>query len=174
MILKSILLMNESQFINQFEIVQPKMYRLAKRLLTSEDLAKDAVQEVMLKLWTKKDQLYKVNNPEAYAMTMIKNYAYDILKSKKHHHLELVQEHVSDSSENAEEKLEKKQSLALLEKALAQMNHKDKTIIQLREIERFEFDQIAEVLEMTPINVRVSLSRARKKLHKKMKIILTQ
>ncbi|MGO3238490.1 MAG: RNA polymerase sigma factor, partial [Psychroflexus halocasei] len=39
------------------------MYRLAKRLLTSEDLAKDAVQEVMLKLWTKKDQLYKVNNP---------------------------------------------------------------------------------------------------------------
>lgn len=54
------------------------------------------------------------------------------------------------------------------------MNHKDKTIIQLREIERFEFDQIAEVLEMTPINVRVSLSRARKKLHKKMKIILTQ
>lgn len=118
MILKSILLMNESQFINQFEIVQPKMYRLAKRLLTSDDMSKDAVQEVMLKLWTKKDQLYKVNNPEAYAMTMIKNYAYDILKSKKHHHLELVQEHVSDSSENAEEKLEKKQSLALLEKAV--------------------------------------------------------
>lgn len=174
MILKSAATMNESQFLNHFKNAQPKMYRLAKRLLKSDDLAQDAVQEVMLKLWMKKDQLSEINNSEAYAMTMIKNYAYDILKSKRHNHLELVQEGVSDSDENAEEKLEKKQSLALLEKALDQMSYKDKTIIQLREIERFEFDQIAEILEMTPVNVRVSLSRARKKLHEKMKITLTQ
>lgn len=166
--------MNESQFLKHFKSLQPKMYRLAKRLLASDALAKDAVQEVMLKLWLKRNSMEKIRNTDAYAMTMVKNYAYDLLKSKQNSHLELVQERVSDAAENAHEQLEKKQSLALLEKVLSEMSLKDKTLIQLREIEQFEFDQIAEIMEMTPVNVRVSLSRARKKLHEHMKKMLAQ
>lgn len=84
------------------------MYRLAKRLLASDAMAKDAVQEVMLKLWLKRNSLEKIRNTDAYAMTMVKNYAYDLLRSKQNKHLALVQDRVSDTARNAHEQLEKK------------------------------------------------------------------
>ena len=41
-------------------------------------------------------------------------------------------------------------------------------IIQLRDIEQYEFKEIAEVLEMKETAIRVALSRARKTLKEKL------
>jgi RNA polymerase sigma-70 factor (ECF subfamily) len=44
-------------------------------------------------------------------------------------------------------------------------------ILQLREIEEYEFSEIAQVLEMNETAVRVALSRARKTLREKIEKI---
>ncbi len=62
------------------DIVTPfkdKLFRMAKRLLASTEEAEDATQEVLVKLWYKKDLIVGYNNVEAMAMTMIKNYCLD-------------------------------------------------------------------------------------------------
>ncbi|MEP0675670.1 MAG: sigma factor, partial [Nonlabens ulvanivorans] len=69
--------MNQQKFIAVFKEVQHKMYFLSKRLLTSHEEAADAVQEVMAKLWEKRDTLEEVKNKEAYAMQMVKNFSLD-------------------------------------------------------------------------------------------------
>ena len=48
------------------------------------------------------------------------------------------------------------------------MPEQQKIIIQLRDIEQMEFDQIAEITDMNPTAVRVALSRARKTIREKI------
>ena len=44
-----------------------------------------------------------------------------------------------------------------------------KMVLQLRDIEHYEFDEIAQMLDMKPTAVRVTLSRARKTVREKLK-----
>ena len=48
------------------------------------------------------------------------------------------------------------------------MTLKEKLILQLRDIEHFEFNEIAEMLDMNETAIRVSLSRARKRIREKL------
>jgi len=70
--------MNQSDFLKVVLSFKDKVYRLAKRLLISTDETEDTTQEFMLKLWKHKDKLEEYRNVEAFAMTMTKNYCFDI------------------------------------------------------------------------------------------------
>ena len=43
-----------------------------------------------------------------------------------------------------------------------------KLILQLRDIEQYEFNEIAKALDMTETTIRVTLSRARKSIREKL------
>ena len=75
--------MKQKEFLATVLPFKDKLYRLAKRLLVSSEEAEDAVQEVYLKLWKGKHQIKNYKNPEAFAITMTKNYCFDRLKSKQ-------------------------------------------------------------------------------------------
>ena len=75
--------MNQNEFVQMIQPFKDKMFRLAKRLLISAEEAEDATQEVLVKLWNKKESLSDYNSVEALAMTMTKNYCLDQLKSKR-------------------------------------------------------------------------------------------
>ena len=54
--------MNESDFLKVVLPFKGKVFRLAKRLLVSQDEAEDATQELLLKLWKNKDKLSGYRN----------------------------------------------------------------------------------------------------------------
>ncbi|MGB5981727.1 MAG: sigma-70 family RNA polymerase sigma factor [Nonlabens sp.] len=156
--------MNQKDFVDTFKKVQQKMFFLSKRLLRSTDEASDAVQEVMVKLWERRDQLEEVNNKEAYAMQMVKNYSLDRLKSKQASHLKIVHNNYNDDSLNAQEELERQSRVQMVRKMIDQLPEQYKIVIELRDIQRYDYEAIENILEMKPTAVRVSLSRARKML----------
>jgi RNA polymerase sigma factor (sigma-70 family) len=82
--------MKQNDFIDAVLPFKDKLYRLAKRILVSSDEAEDAVQEVYLKLWKGRERIQKYKSPEAFAMTMTKNYCLDRLKSKQASNLKIV------------------------------------------------------------------------------------
>ncbi len=160
--------MNQKNFINTFSTVQKKMFFLSRRLLKSEDEAADAVQEVMVKLWEKKDQLEDVKNKEAYAMQMVKNYSLDRLKSKQAGHLKIVHSNYGDDSPNAQEALEREAKVGMVQKMINALPEQYRMVIQLRDIQNYDFEAIENILDMKSTAVRVSLSRARKMLREKI------
>ncbi len=160
--------MNQKNFINTFSTVQKKMFFLSRRLLKSEDEAADAVQEVMVKLWEKKDQLEDVKNKEAYAMQMVKNYSLDRLKSKQAGHLKIVHSNYGDDSPNALEELEREAKVGMVQKMINALPEQYRMVIQLRDIQNYDFEAIENILDMKSTAVRVSLSRARKMLREKI------
>ncbi len=75
--------MKQSEFLNLVMPVKDKLYRLAKRLLVSAEEAEDATQEILMKLWDRKQHIGNYHNIEAFAMTMTKNFCLDRLKSRQ-------------------------------------------------------------------------------------------
>lgn len=154
--------MNQIEFIHLINPFKDKIFRLAKRLLVSVEEAEDATQEVLIKLWNKNDTLSQLKSVEAMAMTMTKNFCLDQLKSKRASHLSIVSNEYHHKTEVLERKIEDANSLQWVEKIINNLPEQQKLIVQMREIEELEFEEIAKILEMNETAVRVALSRARK------------
>ncbi len=161
--------MNADLFMHQIEPMQAKLFRLARRLLVSQDAAKDAVQDVMVKLWEKRSQLADKSNLEAFAMTVTKNHCYDQLKLKRNQNVSLTHENIEDNAKNIDQVIETQDEVQKLNNCIAALSVNYRTLIQLRDIEAYSFEDIAGIMEMSETNVRVTLSRARKALVKQMK-----
>ncbi len=160
--------MTQTEFIQIVMPFKDKLYRLAKRLLVSSEEAEDATQEVLMKLWAKKKGMGRYRNVEAFAMTMTKNFCLDRLKSKQSGNLKLVHSNYADETKSLERQIEVNDSLQWVEKIMDALPEQQKLVLQLRDIEEYSFEEIAEMLDMQPATVRVTLSRARKMVREKL------
>ena len=160
--------MNQNEFVLLINPFKDKLFRLAKRLLVSTEEAEDATQEILVKLWTKNENLDSYNSVEAVAMTMTKNYCLDQLKSKRAGNLKIVHDNFTDRQPSLDQKVEDNDSLNWVEKIIGQLPEQQRLIIQLRDIEQCEFSEIAKIAEMNETAVRVALSRARKTIREYM------
>jgi RNA polymerase sigma factor (sigma-70 family) len=82
--------MNQNEFMQLVNPFKDKRFRIVKRLLVSTEEVKDATQEVLVKLWNRDEILDEYKSVEAMAMTMIKNYCLDQLKSKRARNMKIV------------------------------------------------------------------------------------
>ena len=145
--------MKQTEFLNIVLPFKDKLFRMAKRLLVSTEEAEDATQEILIKLWDKKNKMETYNNVEAFAMTMTKNFCLDRLKSKQAGNLKLVQA---------------KDSISWVERIMAELPEQQKMVLQLRDVEQYEYEEIEKLLDMKPTAIRVALSRARKTVREKL------
>ncbi|HEX8562673.1 MAG TPA: sigma-70 family RNA polymerase sigma factor [Flavobacterium sp.] len=160
--------MNQNDFMQLVAPFKDKVFRLAKRLLVSTEEAEDATQEVLVKLWNKKQSLDSYGSVEAYAMTMTKNYCLDQLKSKRAGNLKIVHNNFTDREAGLQQKVEDRDSWSLVEKMIDHLPQQQKLIIQMRDIEQYDYEEIARILEMNETAVRVALSRARKTIREQI------
>ena len=159
--------MTQKEFIEVLLPSKDKLFRLAKRLLVSSDEAEDAVQEVYLKLWNGRDKIENYRSPEAFAITMTKNYCLDRLKSRQASNLKIVHSNYKNP-DSIERKVEANEGVALVFKIMETLPEKQKIIMQLRDIEQFDFSEIAQMLDINETAIRVSLSRARKAVREQL------
>ena len=160
--------MKQTEFLNIVLPFKDKLFRMAKRLLVSTEEAEDATQEILIKLWDKKNKMETYNNVEAFAMTMTKNFCLDRLKSKQAGNLKLVHSNYTDSSTSLQSELEAKDSISWVERIMAELPEQQKMVLQLRDVEQYEYEEIEKLLDMKPTAIRVALSRARKTVREKL------
>ena len=160
--------MNQNEFVQLITPFKDKVFRLAKRLLVSTEEAEDATQEVLVKLWNKNESLDAYNSVEAVAMTMTKNYCLDQLKSKRAGNLKIVHNNFTDREASLQQKVEDQDSWNWVEKIINELPEQQRLIVQMRDIEQYEFEEIAKILDMNETAIRVALSRARKTIREFM------
>jgi len=160
--------MKQTEFLNAVTPFKDKVFRLAKRLLVSTEEAEDATQELYFKLWKNKEKLKNYKSVEAFAMTMTKNYCFDRLKSKQASNLTLIHSNYKEKNTPLDRQMELNDSVSLVHKLIENLPEQQKIIIQLRDVEQYEFDEIAQLLDLKPTAIRVSLSRARKTIREQL------
>lgn len=160
--------MNQAEFLNIVVPFKDKVFRLAKRLLVSNEEAEDATQEILLKLWKNKEKIEDYKNVEAFSMTMTKNFCLDKLKSKHAQNLKIVHNNYEENNTSLQRQIELNDSVDWVGKIIEELPEQQKLVIQLRDIEQYELDEIADMLGMKNTAVRVTLSRARKTIREQL------
>jgi len=144
-----------------------KLYRFAKKILNSAEDAEDTVQEILIKLWQKRQQLDEYRNLEAFAMKAAKNHCLDIIKSKYYRNKPVSleeKEYIIDSKVNPIKNMELSDTLEKVNLILNSLPEIQRIIFTLRDIEGYEYEEICDILDMNLNTIKVTLSRVRKKI----------
>ena len=162
--------MTEKLFKDTVLPLNRKLLGFAKRFLSDIDEAKDAVQEIYIKLWNMRDDLDQYNSVEALAMRMTRNLCLDKIKLKKTVPLNntLIKEEADNSSWMREKEEEITIAVKRAKKIIETLDEPQRTIMQLRDMQGYDYEEIAQILNMNVNTIRVSLSRARKKVKEEL------
>jgi RNA polymerase sigma-70 factor (ECF subfamily) len=99
---------------------------------------------------------------------MTKNFCLDRLKSKHAQNLKIVHSNYQDKNVSLQKQVELNDSVDWVSKIMEELPEQQKIILQLRDIEQYEFSEISKMLDINETAIRVSLSRARKTLREKL------
>jgi len=140
-----------------------KLYRFAFSILDDHDLSMDVVQETMLKAWEKRTNFMEIKNPEAWCMTLTRNFALDKFRSKYHKTVELKPNYDQEFEEQSPyQKAESGNMMELIDTIVSRLPQKQKETFQLRDVEGYSYQEISEICGYTIPDVKVSIFRARK------------
>ena len=164
--------MQIAEFKKEVLIYKDPMYRLALRILGNEEDANDIVQDAFLKLWDRRKVLNEVKNLKSFSMTMIRNACIDQIRKNKplNNKEQALANHPDERTPEAD--LDHKEELQIVNGIIDGLNHQQKEIIQMREIEGMEYDEIVEITGLSSNNLRVILSRTRKEIKAKLAAIM--
>lgn len=163
--------MNPKEMINNLVIpFQDKLYRFALSIVGNTFEAEDVVQEVMIKVWKKKDHFLQIENKEAWCMTVTRNLAIDKTRSRKAYHEDVTSHYnISDSSSNPEELAEFNDTMSFIRKQMELLPDGQKEVLHLRDIEGCTYKEISSITGIPLERVKVNLHRARKTLRHQIK-----
>ena len=148
---------------------QNKLYRFALRLLGTNAEAEDVVQEVFIKAWDRREQLPEYSNVEAWCMRVTKNLSLDVLKSKhRKFRMNKSEQEVQNPALTPDLQTEVNDVYSRIHQIMETLPEKQKLVIQLRDIEGYSYQEIAEMLEINLNQVKVNLFRARDKVRKRL------
>ena len=154
--------------LKQFKIdvlpLRDKLLNYARKLTEDPSDAEDAVQEIMLKLGNMRQKLDEYQSIEALAMTMTHHLCMDIWRAKRPDSLSLEQVQAPSQSATPERLLEEKDEFRLMRKIIDSLPTLQRTIIQMKDVQEYETEEIAEITGRSAEAIRSNLSRARKKV----------
>jgi len=158
--------MNSQQFNSQILTMSDKMFRLAKSILRSSEAAEDAVQELSMKLWEKRNKLDDVENMQAFTLRAMRNLCLDTIR-QRHDEDELPAE-MEFVEPNPHQQIEQRDLAARVRVMIDRLPELQRTIIRMRDVEGMELSEIALITSLTENAVSVNLSRARQKIREKI------
>jgi RNA polymerase sigma-70 factor (ECF subfamily) len=158
--------MQNDQIIQEILPYKSKFYRFALKIVGNDEDAEDVIQEMLVKVWQKSEQLSEIDNKEAWCMTVTRNLCIDKIRRRKKTRSNDIDEYfsLSDSSPTPDIITEDRESLSIVMKTLNALPDSQKEIIHLRDIEGYTYREISTITGMTEDQVKVNLFRARQKL----------
>ena len=162
--------MKEISFRTDVLPLKDELFRLALRITLNRADAEDVVQETMLKVWNRRDSWAELESIEAYCLTICRNLALDKMKRAEHQNTSLEEggggdEHADYSyASNPEEQAVQRDRVELVRKLMSQLPEKQRTCMQLRDMEGKPYKEIADVIGITEQQVKINIFRARQTL----------
>ena len=152
--------------------LKDKLFRLALRITLNPAEAEDVVQETMVKVWNRRDSWGTIDNIENFCLTICRNLAVDKTRHMGNQTLSLETEmEPSDNSHHAnpEEQVIQQDRIRLVRQLIDQLPEKQRSCMQLRDIEGKSYKDIANILQITEEQVKINIFRARQTIREQFK-----
>lgn len=143
------------------------IYRMALSILGDGAEAEDIVQDVSERAWRARDAVLKSQYPRAYVYRIARNMAIDRLRHRRYT-LPSSAVRLPDEGDDGDRTSNMSDMTALTRRLIAALPEKQRLAIELRDVEGYEIDEIATIVESDEASVRMNLSRARKSIREQL------
>lgn len=157
--------MRKISFRNDILPLKDKLYRLALRITLDSAEAEDVVQDTMVRVWDKRNEWPQFESIEAYCLVVARNLALDRSRKMEAQGQELTPEvREMPDALTPFDRLVHDEQIQLVHRLVSELPEKQRTIMQLRDVEGKSYKEIAAILQVTEEQVKVTLFRARQKI----------
>ena len=157
---------NQLAFSIVYKTYAAQTFSLAFKYLLNKELAEDAVQNLFLKLWLKKEEIDETKPINRYLFTMLKNDLLNTLRdSKKNIYLledclSMVLE-LEDDSQN--ENL-KQEQMNIIQQALEQLSPQRRKVFEMKVSGKYSNQEIADKLNLSINTIKFQYSQSLKQI----------
>jgi RNA polymerase sigma-70 factor (ECF subfamily) len=163
--------MKQISFQTDILPLKNELYRMALRMTQNPADAEDVVQETMMKVWSRREQWSQIESIEAFCLTICRNVALDKMRRMEHQEQSLdatVDPADRSHFSNPEEQAIQRDRVRMVRLLISQLPEKQRSCMQLRDIEGKSYKDIAEVLGITEPQVKINIFRARQTIKEKV------
>lgn len=155
-----------------------RVFTFALYYLGQYEEAEDVTQEVFVRLWKYGDRV-DAGKLEHWLITVTRNACFDALRRRKVYQAHVTSTDLSerdfaelaDDADSPEQLTENSDFQEKLEHALAKIDDPYRSILILREIQDYKYEQIGDALDLPLNTVKAYLHRGRKMLREQLKCV---
>ena len=154
------------EFQKLYETVFPILFRVANRIVNSEEAAEDLCQETFFRLYEKRMVFPNTEEAKYWLIRVVKNAALNYAKRKTRERKAYQKAFREDTrvQETGENQLLKKETREEVLKALEQLPENLRIVLILKEYGELNYKEIGRTLGISEGNVKVRVFRARERL----------
>ena len=157
--------MKKISFRNDILPMKDTLFRLALRITLSREEAEDIVQDTLIKVWNRRDSWDTIESIEAYSLAVCRNMALDRLRLAGSRTSSLddaaPKAESADTGSNPFERTVQREKVQIVRTLIDSLPEKQRSCMQLRDMEGKSYRDIAAALGMSEDQVKVNIFRAR-------------
>lgn len=127
-----------------------QMFFIAKKYIKDSSLAQDAVQDIFVKLWEKRNKLNNIKSVKSYLFTMVKNHVLNMIRDRKN---DLIS--ISDIAEKklpnrnlVKDEFQYSEYHKILNKGIDELSDRNREVFELRTKKGLTNFEVAEILQI--------------------------
>jgi RNA polymerase sigma factor (sigma-70 family) len=156
--------LTSAEYNHSVEHISDSLFRYAVHFLKDSEDAQDVVQDAFEKLWLNREKVEK-DKVKSWLFTCVHNAMLNQVHRKK-----TQQIHLDSLEKTAHQKPDQSyESKQVIDLIVASLPPLQKSILLLRDLEGYTYEEIGDLLAIPPAQVKVYLFRARLKIKKQLK-----
>ncbi|MBN2481311.1 MAG: sigma-70 family RNA polymerase sigma factor [Bacteroidales bacterium] len=152
------------------------LFRYGLKLAGNEEMVKDCIQELFLKLWKNRNNLKPVQNIKPYLFKSLRNHILDSMELQKlnatldSENISVLNLSYNEDDFKVNDQVPEETRLKVIQ-ALNKLTARQREIIYLRYFEELDFDTISQVLGINIQSIRNTIHRGMQVLRNHMLIL---
>jgi RNA polymerase sigma-70 factor (ECF subfamily) len=144
---------NEKAFREIYDRYHVQMFYIAKKYVKSADLSKDAVQDIFVKLWNKRDRIDDNKSIKSFLFTMLRNHLLNMIRDRKDEIVSMsgIQEKKLPRQNLTEDELIYKEYHEIVKQGMKELSDRKREVFELRTLQGHSNSEVAKLLN---INIR--------------------
>ena len=153
--------MDAEAFKKVFLPYHQKLYRIAYRIVQDAASAEDIVQEIFIKLWNKRGDMQNVENTEAFSIIILRNTCLDHLRKTKNDCHTTYDADIPETTSLVKQ-IEVQDEAKRVKQLINRLPEQQRQVMIMKHWDGYSDEEIEHITGISPGNIRVILSRARK------------
>jgi len=164
--LKGVAAGDQEAFRRFYEQWSGRVYAFGLKLLQTDVLAEELMQEVFLRVWQHRARLEDINDWHAYFWQIVRNQGHDMLKriAREAELMDGYKRNMTTVEASTEAIVLFKESQELFDKGLNTLTPKQREVYLLCKVDGLSYEEAANRLALSPLTVKTHMQHALRKM----------